>query len=295
MLRVWQVPPGRRSRAAQHQLIVLAACGADETLPLSPEVPADLFTSCLTTPIQTALRWLVCNNKTVMAQLGGDLKILDEIKGNVSNRRTPLGELNWVLTAITDSIAWNVLPTAIFQRLFRLDILVSCLFRNFLLADRYVLFAVCSRLRACVPVCVWLCVCVCVCGYVCVLGVGSPGHPRVLHRAAHQQKCNELESKRAAAQRLVGVSGKESQLAVARSEVAMVRLRCGRLAVRLWLRSLINFPPLPCTGPKLCGQGEGRAGRGQHTRAGGSGALQAGEAGRLQGCAVGLRAAADRL
>ena len=167
MLRVWQVPPGRRSRAAQHQLIVLAACGADETLPLSPEVPADLFTSCLTTPIQTALRWLVCNNKTVMAQLGGDLKILDEIKGNVSNRRTPLGELNWVLTAITDSIAWNVLPTAIFQRLFRLDILVSCLFRNFLLADRYVLFAVCSRLRACVPVCVWLCVCVCVCVRVC--------------------------------------------------------------------------------------------------------------------------------
>ena len=157
---------------------MLAACGADETLPLSPEVPADLFTSCLTTPIQTALRWLVCNNKTVMAQLGGDLKILDEIKGNVSNRRTPLGELNWVLTAITDSIAWNVLPTAIFQRLFRLDILVSCLFRNFLLADRYVLFAVCSRLRACVPVCVWLCVCVCVCvrpvgGVVCACGCMS--------------------------------------------------------------------------------------------------------------------------
>ena len=168
MLRVWQVPPGRRSRAAQHQLIVLAACGADETLPLSPEVPADLFTSCLTTPIQTALRWLVCNNKTVMAQLGGDLKILDEIKGNVSNRRTPLGELNWVLTAITDSIAWNVLPTAIFQRLFRLDILVSCLFRNFLLADRYVRFAVCSRLRACVRVCVCVCVCVCVRARACV-------------------------------------------------------------------------------------------------------------------------------
>lgn len=29
------------------------------------------------------------------------------------------GELNWVFTAITDTIAWNVLPRALFQKLFR--------------------------------------------------------------------------------------------------------------------------------------------------------------------------------
>ncbi|KAH9614027.1 hypothetical protein KSS87_000359 [Heliosperma pusillum] len=37
--------------------ILLAACESHETLPQSADFPADLFTSCLTTPIQMALRW----------------------------------------------------------------------------------------------------------------------------------------------------------------------------------------------------------------------------------------------
>ena len=37
--------------------IQLAACSKDELLPMNPELPADLFTSCLTTPIKMALRW----------------------------------------------------------------------------------------------------------------------------------------------------------------------------------------------------------------------------------------------
>ena len=37
--------------------IQLAACSAMELLPMTPELPADLFTSCLTTPIKIALRW----------------------------------------------------------------------------------------------------------------------------------------------------------------------------------------------------------------------------------------------
>lgn len=32
--------------------ILLAACGANELLPQSPHVPADVFTACLTTPIK---------------------------------------------------------------------------------------------------------------------------------------------------------------------------------------------------------------------------------------------------
>lgn len=39
--------------------ILLAACGNNELLPQNPELPADLFTSCLTTPIRMALRWWV--------------------------------------------------------------------------------------------------------------------------------------------------------------------------------------------------------------------------------------------
>ena len=40
--------------------ILLGACGAKEVLPMNPKLPADLFTSCLTTPIRTALHWCVC-------------------------------------------------------------------------------------------------------------------------------------------------------------------------------------------------------------------------------------------
>jgi regulator-associated protein of mTOR len=47
-----------------------------------------------------------------------------------------LGQLNWVFTAITDTIAWNVLESALFHRLFRNDLLIAAMFRNFLLAVR---------------------------------------------------------------------------------------------------------------------------------------------------------------
>lgn len=39
--------------------IQLAACGASQVLPMNPDLPADLFTSCLTTPIKVAIRWFV--------------------------------------------------------------------------------------------------------------------------------------------------------------------------------------------------------------------------------------------
>jgi len=39
--------------------IQLAACEVGELLPMNPELPADIFTSCLTTPIKVALRWFV--------------------------------------------------------------------------------------------------------------------------------------------------------------------------------------------------------------------------------------------
>jgi len=37
--------------------IQLAACSATQLLPMNPELPADLFTACLTTPIKVALQW----------------------------------------------------------------------------------------------------------------------------------------------------------------------------------------------------------------------------------------------
>jgi regulatory associated protein of mTOR len=129
------------------ECILLAACGAGELLPQNPELPADVFTACLTTPIkvpcqplhpteftstnllahwlvadwrailQVALRWF-CNRSLLRGE-GLAKELIDRIPGKQTDRRTPLGELNWIFTAITDTIAWNMLPRALFQKLFR--------------------------------------------------------------------------------------------------------------------------------------------------------------------------------
>lgn len=111
---------------------LLAACGMNETLPMNPQLPADVFTSCLTTPIKIAVIWFCLNSQLSKYPL----EIADQLPGRLPDRRTPLGELNWVFTAVTDTIAWNVLPRDLFQKLFRQDLLVANLFRNFLLAER---------------------------------------------------------------------------------------------------------------------------------------------------------------
>lgn len=115
--------------------ILLAACQSHQTLPQTPDVPADLFTACLTTPIRIALKWYVLSNISILVPSFTTVSA-DEIPGQLNDRRTMLGELNWIFTAITDTIAWNVLPRELFQKLFRQDLLVASLFRNFLLAER---------------------------------------------------------------------------------------------------------------------------------------------------------------
>lgn len=112
--------------------ILLAACQKTESLPTNPDLPADLFTCCLTTPIEIALRYFILQNP-----LQTNISI-DEfgVPGRLQDRRSPLGELNWIFTAITDTIAWNTLPRALFKKLFRQDLMVAALFRNFLLSER---------------------------------------------------------------------------------------------------------------------------------------------------------------
>ena len=114
--------------------IQLAACERNEMLPTNPDLPADLFTCCLTTPIDIALRWFVLQNPLDCPISIEDTKI--PVPGRLQDRRSPLGELNWIFTAITDTIAWNILPRHLFKKLFRQDLMVAALFRNFLLAER---------------------------------------------------------------------------------------------------------------------------------------------------------------
>ncbi|MCJ1474557.1 hypothetical protein MMC13_003216 [Lambiella insularis] len=113
--------------------ILLAACGQAETLPTNPDLPADLFTSCLTTPVAISLRCFVLNSQI---PIDVTLKDLEKVPGRSQERRTPLGELNWIFTAITDTIAWNSLSRKDFRKLFRQDLMVAALFRNYLLAER---------------------------------------------------------------------------------------------------------------------------------------------------------------
>ncbi|KAK7419537.1 Target of rapamycin complex 1 subunit kog1 [Neonectria punicea] len=113
--------------------IHLAACAVKENLPTNPLLPADLFTACLTTPIEMALWFFVLQNplKTNISP-----ERAKKLPGRLQERRTPLGELNWIFTAITDSIAWTTLPRDLFRKFFRQDLMVAALFRNFLLAQR---------------------------------------------------------------------------------------------------------------------------------------------------------------
>lgn len=113
--------------------IQLAACSSKETLPMNPDLPADLFTCCLTTPIEIAVRFFVLQNPLPSTL---PLEVAMKIPGRLQERRTPLGELNWIFTAITDTIAWNTLPRPLFKKLFRQDLMVAALFRNFLLSQR---------------------------------------------------------------------------------------------------------------------------------------------------------------
>ncbi|EER23305.1 WD-repeat protein mip1, putative [Coccidioides posadasii C735 delta SOWgp] len=112
--------------------ILLAACDKTESLPTNPDLPADLFTCCLTTPIQIALRYFMLQNPLQCGVPPDEIKV----PGRLQDRRSPLGELNWIFTAITDTIAWNTLPRALFKKLFRQDLMVAALFRNFLLSER---------------------------------------------------------------------------------------------------------------------------------------------------------------
>ncbi|KAJ5094524.1 Armadillo-like helical [Penicillium angulare] len=112
--------------------ILLAACQKNESLPTNPDLPADLFTCCLTTPIEIALRFFILQNPLRTQISTDDFRV----PGRLQDRRSPLGELNWIFTAITDTIAWNTLPRSLFKKLFRQDLMVAALFRNFLLSER---------------------------------------------------------------------------------------------------------------------------------------------------------------
>ncbi|CAJ0951511.1 unnamed protein product, partial [Mesorhabditis belari] len=110
--------------------IHFAACAEGERLPTDSRLPADLFTYCMTKPVFAYFEcFLLTNGNRKKFNLN------QMLLGDANNRQTLLGELTWILQSITDTIAWNFLPTDIFQRLFRNDPLIGGLSRNFLVAE----------------------------------------------------------------------------------------------------------------------------------------------------------------
>ncbi|VDO44874.1 unnamed protein product, partial [Onchocerca flexuosa] len=124
---------GFRKKPNFKECIHIGACADHELLPMDSRLPADLFTSCILTPIQTSVLWYILKNDL---EDRFPVTIVDKIPGQLSDRRTMLGELNWIFTAITDTIAWSSLPKELFQKLFRLDLLLASVFRSFVLANR---------------------------------------------------------------------------------------------------------------------------------------------------------------
>jgi len=135
-------PSSTRHGLFTSETIQLAACQPDEMLPRDPKLPADVFTSCLTSPIEMALRFYVLRNNsqrsqwTSTADFFQDLGKLDKVPGRMEMRRTPLGELTWIFTSIADAIAWNHLDRQTFTKIFRGDLVLAGTFRGFLLAER---------------------------------------------------------------------------------------------------------------------------------------------------------------
>uniref|UniRef100_A0A0N4ZSL6 WD_REPEATS_REGION domain-containing protein n=1 Tax=Parastrongyloides trichosuri TaxID=131310 RepID=A0A0N4ZSL6_PARTI len=118
----------------RNESIHFAACGKEEFLPVYDEVWTDIFTQCLTYPVQTSLFVHLFHHPELRERYG--MGLIEVIPGDLNNRKTLLGELNWVFTAITDTIAYTAFSKEIFSKYFRTDLLVASLFRSFLLANR---------------------------------------------------------------------------------------------------------------------------------------------------------------
>ena len=95
------------SSSSYKDFMAFGACSEDESLPSNPELPADLFTACITTPIKMALSWS-CSRSILLKSLSGKERqykeLIEHIPGTMEDRTSPFGELNWIFTSITDTI-----------------------------------------------------------------------------------------------------------------------------------------------------------------------------------------------
>ena len=70
---------------------------------------------------------MLMQNQYTMSHVSVDL--CEHIPGKESDRTSFLGELFWIYTAVTETIAWCVLSSAEFQKYLRQELLTSALIR----------------------------------------------------------------------------------------------------------------------------------------------------------------------
>lgn len=129
-------PAARSGGGASATLGGLGAGNAEGgALRLHPRLPSDILTSCVTTPLRMALLWFIAEHPRIrdMHPL-----LIEMFPGVLTDKKTPLGQLQWYLQSVMECIAWSTLPLSEYSRLFREDVYVAPLYRGYLLAERII-------------------------------------------------------------------------------------------------------------------------------------------------------------
>ncbi|ODV60408.1 ubiquitin-binding TORC1 subunit KOG1 [Ascoidea rubescens DSM 1968] len=132
---------------------LFAACKEDEYLPSHPDLPADLFTCCLNSPIEMSIRFFILKSplRKYYESLYDYIKV-DESSDNPDQHRNykidfgyhgeynqrddSLGTLYQIFVALIDMLAASTVLKSLYRRCFRQDLMCNAMFRNFLLAQR---------------------------------------------------------------------------------------------------------------------------------------------------------------
>ncbi|EAY18006.1 hypothetical protein TVAG_113500 [Trichomonas vaginalis G3] len=119
-------------------IIVLAA--SQDTLNYYPQLPCDLFTSCLLTPSKVAVLWEIQNNTNIRSGFLSDIdiQILIDIFNEYHVFSEILDMLDKALEAYVDTMASEVMESNpyLFQKVFRKNTFLSRLFTNFIFSHR---------------------------------------------------------------------------------------------------------------------------------------------------------------
>lgn len=118
-----------------NELFFIGASGRDGRLSHHPRLMTDLMTSCITSPVMTALVWFMIEHEDLT-----DLHpiLLHVFPGAVEDRKTPLGELQFYFMSVVEVIAWSSFSSSLFQRLFHQTKLLRSLYHGYLLAERII-------------------------------------------------------------------------------------------------------------------------------------------------------------